>query len=234
MDRFESVSVFVEIVSTGGLSTVTERLGLSPGMVDKHLNALEMRLDVKLLHRTTVATSSGRGRSVISGAKPDYCRARYIINGDNPTGSGHPGKAEEHQFFCKEVQEAYRGNKMIAKFIVGVSLALTLTANAMAGGYEIPGLEVCDANSVTINCPIRLDGNGFFTDRFSGARLYYGVDLKGLSSDATLYGSMTKLILEYSNASSSKNWTVLIFFIQKRCNADEKLYLALKSDTGKW
>ncbi|MGS0891870.1 LysR substrate-binding domain-containing protein [Burkholderia stagnalis] len=53
MDRFESMSVFVEIVSTGSLTTAAERLGLSPSMVGKHLNALEARLGVKLLHRTT-------------------------------------------------------------------------------------------------------------------------------------------------------------------------------------
>ncbi len=41
MDRFESMSVFVEIVSTGSLTTAAERLGLSPSMVGKHLNALE-------------------------------------------------------------------------------------------------------------------------------------------------------------------------------------------------
>ncbi|MEN2468587.1 LysR family transcriptional regulator [Burkholderia sp. GS2Y] len=53
MDRFDSMSVFVEIVSTGSLTTAAERLGLSPSMVGKHLNALEARLGVKLLHRTT-------------------------------------------------------------------------------------------------------------------------------------------------------------------------------------
>lgn len=53
MDRFESMAVFVEIVKTGSLATTAERLGLSPSMVGKHLNALEARLGVKLLHRTT-------------------------------------------------------------------------------------------------------------------------------------------------------------------------------------
>ncbi|WP_199032233.1 LysR family transcriptional regulator [Ralstonia sp. ASV6] len=53
MDSLESMSVFVEIVNTGSLTTAAERLGLSSSMVGKHLNALEARLGVKLLHRTT-------------------------------------------------------------------------------------------------------------------------------------------------------------------------------------
>jgi DNA-binding transcriptional LysR family regulator len=53
MDSLESMSVFVEIVDTGNLTAAAERLGLSSSMVGKHLNALEARLGVKLLQRTT-------------------------------------------------------------------------------------------------------------------------------------------------------------------------------------
>jgi DNA-binding transcriptional LysR family regulator len=53
MDRFESMAVFVEVVEAGGLSAAAQRRGLSPTMVGKHLRALETRLGVRLLHRTT-------------------------------------------------------------------------------------------------------------------------------------------------------------------------------------
>ncbi|WP_431823584.1 LysR family transcriptional regulator [Burkholderia sp. F1] len=53
MDRLESMTVFVEIVGTGSLAAAADRLGLSPSMVGKHLNALEARLGVRLLQRTT-------------------------------------------------------------------------------------------------------------------------------------------------------------------------------------
>nr|WP_199042805.1 LysR family transcriptional regulator [Dyella sp. ASV24] len=53
MDRFESMTVFVEIVRTGSLTATADKLGLSPSMVGKHLNTLEARLGTKLLHRTT-------------------------------------------------------------------------------------------------------------------------------------------------------------------------------------
>lgn len=53
MDRFESMAVFVEIVRSGSLAATADKLGLSSTMVGKHLAALEARLGVKLLHRTT-------------------------------------------------------------------------------------------------------------------------------------------------------------------------------------
>lgn len=53
MDRLESMAVFVDVVSAGSLAAAAERRGLSPSMVGKHLRALEARLEVRLLHRTT-------------------------------------------------------------------------------------------------------------------------------------------------------------------------------------
>jgi len=53
MDRLESMAVFVEIIESGSLVAAAERLGLSPSMVGKHLNAIEDRLGIRLLQRTT-------------------------------------------------------------------------------------------------------------------------------------------------------------------------------------
>jgi DNA-binding transcriptional LysR family regulator len=53
MDRLDSMTAFVEIVSAGSLAAAAERLNLSPSMVAKHLNALEAHLGVKLLQRST-------------------------------------------------------------------------------------------------------------------------------------------------------------------------------------
>lgn len=53
MDRLESMAVFVEVVSAGSLAAAAERRGISPSMVAKHLRALETRLQVRLLQRTT-------------------------------------------------------------------------------------------------------------------------------------------------------------------------------------
>lgn len=100
---------------------------------------------------------------------------------------------------------------MITKFIVGVCLALALTSTAVAGSYQIPGLKVCDSSSSEKPCPLRLDENGYLVDRVNGTRLSADPDFKGVVNDATLYESATSLALEYSDVSSPKNWTILIF-----------------------
>lgn len=52
-DRLTAIEVFVQIVEEGSLSAAGGRLGLSRAAVSKHLMALEDRLGVRLLNRTT-------------------------------------------------------------------------------------------------------------------------------------------------------------------------------------
>ena len=52
-DRLTGLEVFAKVASTGSLSAAARAMGLSQTMVTKHLAALEARLGVKLLHRTT-------------------------------------------------------------------------------------------------------------------------------------------------------------------------------------
>lgn len=53
MDRVTSMRVFVRAANEGSLSAAARHLGMSPAMATKHVNALEARLGVKLLHRST-------------------------------------------------------------------------------------------------------------------------------------------------------------------------------------
>jgi len=53
VDRVISMRVFVRAATDGSLSAAGRRLGMSPAMATKHVNALEARLGVKLFHRTT-------------------------------------------------------------------------------------------------------------------------------------------------------------------------------------
>jgi len=53
LDRITSMRVFVRAATDGSLSAAARRLGMSPAMATKHVNALEARLGVKLFHRTT-------------------------------------------------------------------------------------------------------------------------------------------------------------------------------------
>jgi DNA-binding transcriptional LysR family regulator len=63
LDRITSMQVFVRVAALGSLSAAGRSLHLSQTMVTKHVAALESRLGVKLLHRSTrklVLTEGGR------------------------------------------------------------------------------------------------------------------------------------------------------------------------------
>ncbi len=53
MDRMTSMSTFVKVVESGGFSAAARALDMSPSMVTTHVQALEERLDVRLLNRST-------------------------------------------------------------------------------------------------------------------------------------------------------------------------------------
>ncbi|MBY3757496.1 LysR family transcriptional regulator [Azospirillum formosense] len=53
MDRLTSLTAFVRVVECGGFSAAARRLNLSVTMVSNHVQALEDRLAVRLLNRTT-------------------------------------------------------------------------------------------------------------------------------------------------------------------------------------
>jgi DNA-binding transcriptional LysR family regulator len=53
VDTLLSMRVFVAIVEAGSLSAAAERFSISAPMAGKHLQALEARLDARLIVRTT-------------------------------------------------------------------------------------------------------------------------------------------------------------------------------------
>lgn len=63
LDRVTGMQVFVRVAALGSLSAAARALGMSQTMATKHLAAVEQRLGVKLLHRTTrrlTLTEAGR------------------------------------------------------------------------------------------------------------------------------------------------------------------------------
>jgi len=63
LDRITGMGVFVRAAANGSLSGAARQLGMSPAMATKHVDALESRLGVKLVHRTTrglTLTEAGR------------------------------------------------------------------------------------------------------------------------------------------------------------------------------
>lgn len=53
MDHFKQISTFVDVASRGSLSAAARAEGVAPAVVGRRLDALEARLGVKLLQRTT-------------------------------------------------------------------------------------------------------------------------------------------------------------------------------------
>ncbi|CFQ51301.1 LysR-family transcriptional regulatory protein [Yersinia frederiksenii] len=53
LDRLTSMEVFVRAADLGSFAAAATALGLSPQMVARHIEALEQRLGVRLLNRTT-------------------------------------------------------------------------------------------------------------------------------------------------------------------------------------
>ena len=53
MDRISSMRVFVRAANVGSISAAARHIGMSAAMATKHIDALELRLGVKLFHRTT-------------------------------------------------------------------------------------------------------------------------------------------------------------------------------------
>lgn len=72
LDRFTGMRVFVASATHGSLSAAGRALDMSPAMATKHVDALEARLGVKLLHRTT-------RRLTMTDAGTDYLEASRRI-----------------------------------------------------------------------------------------------------------------------------------------------------------
>src|SRR3546814_11074339 len=53
LDRLTGMQVFSQAAALGSLSAAARALAMSPAMATRHVDALEARLGVKLLHRST-------------------------------------------------------------------------------------------------------------------------------------------------------------------------------------
>ncbi len=53
MDSIASISAFVQVAQRGSFSSAARHLSMAPAMVSNHVRALEQRLGVRLLNRTT-------------------------------------------------------------------------------------------------------------------------------------------------------------------------------------
>jgi DNA-binding transcriptional LysR family regulator len=71
MDQFQELSAFAAVVEAGGFSAAARRTGQSQSVISKAVTALEQRLRVRLLNRTTRSvTLTPHGRTYYERTKP--------------------------------------------------------------------------------------------------------------------------------------------------------------------
>jgi DNA-binding transcriptional LysR family regulator len=71
MDKFHELNAFIAVVETGGFSAAARKTGESQSAVSKAVGALEKRLGVALLHRTTrKVTLTDQGQKYYERTKP--------------------------------------------------------------------------------------------------------------------------------------------------------------------
>ena len=71
MNKFGEMSAFISVVETGGFSAAARKTGESQSAISKAVNALEKRLGVALLHRSTrKVTLTDQGRKYYERTKP--------------------------------------------------------------------------------------------------------------------------------------------------------------------
>lgn len=123
MDRLAALEIFVSVVSEGSFSAAARSLGMSKSAVSKHVAALEDRLGVRLLNRTTRRLS-------LTDAGALYCeRANSLIS-----------EAEEAEAEVSQLSSAPRGVlRLSAPLSFGIRHLGPLLPAFLA---ENPGLSV--------------------------------------------------------------------------------------------
>ena len=93
MDQFKQISTFVDIVAKGSLSASARAEGIAPAMIGRRLDALEERLGVKLLQRTTRKIAlTPEGSSFLEDCQrilAELTQAEMAVSAGSARASGH-------------------------------------------------------------------------------------------------------------------------------------------------
>jgi len=146
-DALQEMSVFARVVAAGSLSAAARDLGLSPALVSRKLAALEARLGVRLVHRTT-----RRLHLTVEGARYFDACSRVLAEIEEANAEVSRGRAEARGAL-KVALPASFGHQHVAPLIPKfaerypkVELALSLSdrsVNVMDEGFDV---AVCIAD----------------------------------------------------------------------------------------
>lgn len=172
MNHFKQISTFVDVAAKGNLSAVARAEGIAPAMIGRRLDALEERLGVKLLQRTTrkiVLTNEGMAfledcQRILA----DLENAEAAVSERSAKASGHllisapagfgrrhvapllPSFLSEH----REVSVTLNLNDRVVDLIgEGVDVAIRIAA---LSDSSLIGVKLADNKRVVVASPVYL------------------------------------------------------------------------------
>lgn len=176
MGKFTQMSTFVEVVARGSLSAAARAEGIAPAMIGRRLDALEARLGVKLLQRTTrrlaltdegaafledcqrILAEVGDAESAIS---EHSMRASGHLTVSAPAGFGRlhvapllPSFLAEHRDVTLNLNLSDRMIDLVAE---GVDVAIRI---ASLDDSNLVGVKLADNRRVVVASPAYLKRHG--------------------------------------------------------------------------
>ena len=176
MGQFRQISTFVEVVAKGSLSAAARAEGIAPAMIGRRLDALEQRLGIKLLQRTTrklVLTNEGAAfledcqrilselQEAESAVAERSARASGHLLISAPAGFGRQHVAPLLPSFLAEhraVSAALNLNDRVVDLIgEGIDVAIRIASLADSG---LVSVKLADSHRVLVASPGYLQRHG--------------------------------------------------------------------------
>ncbi|MGI4719501.1 MAG: LysR family transcriptional regulator [Janthinobacterium lividum] len=176
MDKFRQIETFVEVVARGSLSAAARAEGIAPAMIGRRLDALEARLGVKLLQRTTrrlVLTDEGAAfledcqrilaelEEAESAAAERSARATGHLFVSAPAGFGRQHVAPLLPSFLAEHRELTVNLNLTDRLVdvvgEGVDVAIRI---ASLTDSNLVGAKLADNHRVVVGSPAYLKRHG--------------------------------------------------------------------------
>ena len=176
MDQFKQISTFVDVVARSSLSAAARAEGVAPAIIGRRLNALEQRLGVKLLRRTTrKITLTNEGEAFLDDCQrilADLQNAEASVSERATRASGHlivsapAGFGRRHvaplvpSFLAAhpEVTVALNLNDRVVNLVAeGVDVAIRIAAQTDS---SLVGVKLADNRRVVVAAPTYLATHG--------------------------------------------------------------------------
>lgn len=176
MGKFTQMSTFVEVVARGSLSAAARAEGIAPAMIGRRLDALEARLGVKLMQRTTrrlVLTDEGMAfledcqrilgevNDAESAISEHTMRASGHLTVSAPAGFGRqhvapllPSFLAEHRDVTLDLNLSDRVVDLVAE---GVDVAIRI---ASMHDSNLVGVKLADNRRLVVASPAYLKRHG--------------------------------------------------------------------------